>query len=60
MSPPTRYPTHHPTKNTSHLADDSPEMVDAVVAELRPRYGSWGNFPNGVTANIRGIVRSLR
>jgi glyoxylase-like metal-dependent hydrolase (beta-lactamase superfamily II) len=42
------------------LADDSQEMVDAVVAELQPRYGSWGNFPNGVTANVRGVVRSLR
>jgi glyoxylase-like metal-dependent hydrolase (beta-lactamase superfamily II) len=42
------------------LADDSPEMVEAVVAELQPRYGSWGNFPNGVTANVRGVVRSLR
>ena len=41
-------------------ADDSEEMIDAVVAELRPRYGSWDNFPNGVAANIRGVVRSLR
>jgi hypothetical protein len=43
---------------TAGLADNSPEMVEAVTAELRPTYGSWARFPTGVEANIRGVLRS--
>ena len=42
------------------LADESPEMLAAVTADLQPTYGSYSNFPNGLTANIRGVLRSLQ
>jgi glyoxylase-like metal-dependent hydrolase (beta-lactamase superfamily II) len=38
------------------LADNSEAMVEAVRAELAPSYGSWGNFGNGLAANISGVI----
>jgi glyoxylase-like metal-dependent hydrolase (beta-lactamase superfamily II) len=38
--------------------DASEAMTDMVRAELAPRYGGWQNFPNGLPANITGVLRS--
>jgi glyoxylase-like metal-dependent hydrolase (beta-lactamase superfamily II) len=39
------------------LADNSPEMVEAVRADLEPTYGSWGNFAEWLPLNIEGLLR---
>jgi glyoxylase-like metal-dependent hydrolase (beta-lactamase superfamily II) len=39
------------------LADNSPEMVEAVRAELEPTYGSWGMFAEWLPLNIEGLLR---
>ena len=39
------------------LPDNSEDMVAAVRAALVPRYGTRGNFANGLAANIRGVIR---
>lgn len=39
------------------LADNSPEMVEAVSAELEPTYGAWGMFAEWLPLNIEGILR---
>ncbi|HLL51569.1 MAG TPA: MBL fold metallo-hydrolase [Thermomicrobiales bacterium] len=39
------------------LADNSPEMVDAVRMELEPAYGSWGIFAEWLPLNIEGLTR---
>jgi glyoxylase-like metal-dependent hydrolase (beta-lactamase superfamily II) len=39
------------------LADNSPEMVEAVRAELEPTYGTWGMFAEWLPLNIEGILR---
>ena len=39
------------------LADNSPEMVEAVRNVLAPSYGTWVGFPNGLAGNIRGVIR---
>ena len=40
------------------LADNSPEMIDAVRADLAPKYGSWGNWGPYLPENVEGILRS--
>lgn len=39
------------------LADNSPEMVAAVRAELEPAYGSWGMFAEWLPLNVEGLLR---
>lgn len=39
------------------LADNSPEMVESVRAELEPAYGSWGMFGEWLPLNIEGLLR---
>jgi glyoxylase-like metal-dependent hydrolase (beta-lactamase superfamily II) len=39
------------------LADNSPEMVEAVRTELEPTYGSWGMFAEWLPLNIEGLLR---
>lgn len=39
------------------LADNSPEMVEAISADLEPTYGSWGMFEEWLPMNIEGILR---
>ena len=39
------------------LADNSPEMIEAVRAELEPDYGSWGMFAEWLPLNIEGLLR---
>jgi glyoxylase-like metal-dependent hydrolase (beta-lactamase superfamily II) len=39
------------------LTDNSPEMVDAVRAELEPAYGDWANFEEWLPLNIEGLLR---
>jgi glyoxylase-like metal-dependent hydrolase (beta-lactamase superfamily II) len=39
------------------LADNSPEMSEAVRAELEPTYGSWGMFAEWLPLNIEGLLR---
>jgi glyoxylase-like metal-dependent hydrolase (beta-lactamase superfamily II) len=39
------------------LADNSPEMVEAVRTELEPAYGSWGMFAEWLPLNIEGLLR---
>ena len=39
------------------LADNSPEMIEAVRAELEPTYGSWGMFAEWLPLNIEGLLR---
>jgi glyoxylase-like metal-dependent hydrolase (beta-lactamase superfamily II) len=39
------------------LADNSPEMVDAVRMELEPDYGSWAMFAEWLPLNIEGLTR---
>jgi glyoxylase-like metal-dependent hydrolase (beta-lactamase superfamily II) len=38
-------------------ADNSEAMVGAVRTALAPKYSTWQNFPNGLAANIAGVVR---
>ena len=39
------------------LADNSPEMLEAVRTELEPTYGSWGMFAEWLPLNIEGLLR---
>ena len=39
------------------LADNSPEMVEAVRADLAPAYGGWANFEEWLPLNIEGLLR---
>ncbi len=39
------------------LADNSPEMVEAVRAELAPEYGNWANFEEWLPLNVEGLLR---
>jgi glyoxylase-like metal-dependent hydrolase (beta-lactamase superfamily II) len=39
------------------LADNSPEMIEAVRADLEPAYGSWGMFAEWLPLNIEGLLR---
>jgi glyoxylase-like metal-dependent hydrolase (beta-lactamase superfamily II) len=39
------------------LADNSPEMLDAVRAELEADYGEWANFEEWLPLNIEGLIR---
>ena len=39
------------------LADNSPEMVDAVRADLEADYGAWANFEEWLPLNIEGLIR---
>jgi glyoxylase-like metal-dependent hydrolase (beta-lactamase superfamily II) len=39
------------------LADNSPEMVEAVRAELEPKYGDWANFDEWMPMNVEGLLR---
>ena len=39
------------------LADNSPEMVEAVRADLEPAYGTWANFEEWLPLNIEGLLR---
>jgi glyoxylase-like metal-dependent hydrolase (beta-lactamase superfamily II) len=39
------------------LADNSPEMVEAVRADLAPEYGDWANFEEWLPLNIQGLLR---
>ena len=43
---------------TRGLADNSPEMIDAVRADLAPKYSSWGNWEPYLPENIQGVLRS--
>jgi len=38
------------------LADGSPQMVDAVRADLEPTYGTWANFQEWLPENIQGLL----
>ncbi len=40
------------------LADNSPEMIDAVRADLAPKYSAWGNWGPYLPENIEGILRN--
>ncbi|MBA3449874.1 MAG: MBL fold metallo-hydrolase [Chloroflexia bacterium] len=40
------------------LADNSPEMVEAVRADLESGYGTWANFDEWLPLNIEGLVRA--
>ncbi len=40
------------------LADNSTDMIDAVRAELAPKYGQWGNFGPWLPENVEGVIRS--
>jgi glyoxylase-like metal-dependent hydrolase (beta-lactamase superfamily II) len=39
------------------LADNSPEMIEAVHTELEPAYGTWGMFAEWLPLNIEGLLR---
>jgi glyoxylase-like metal-dependent hydrolase (beta-lactamase superfamily II) len=39
------------------LADNSPEMVDAVRTALEPSYGEWNNFEEWLPMNVEGLIR---
>ena len=39
------------------LAANSPEMVEAVRAELEPEYGDWANFDEWLPLNVEGLLR---
>jgi glyoxylase-like metal-dependent hydrolase (beta-lactamase superfamily II) len=39
------------------LADNSPEMIEAVRTELEPTYGSWAMFAEWLPLNIEGLLR---
>jgi glyoxylase-like metal-dependent hydrolase (beta-lactamase superfamily II) len=45
------------TAQDQGLADNSPEMIEAVRAELEPAYGSWGMFAEWPPLNIEGLLR---
>jgi glyoxylase-like metal-dependent hydrolase (beta-lactamase superfamily II) len=39
------------------LADNSPEMIEAVRSALEPEYGDWANFEEWLPLNIEGLLR---
>ena len=39
------------------LADNSPEMVETVRADLASEYGDWANFEQWLPLNIEGLLR---
>ncbi|MGH2613938.1 MAG: MBL fold metallo-hydrolase [Thermomicrobiales bacterium] len=39
------------------LADNSPEMLEAVRADLEAGYGEWANFEEWLPLNIEGLIR---
>jgi glyoxylase-like metal-dependent hydrolase (beta-lactamase superfamily II) len=39
------------------LADNSPEMIEAVRTELEPTYGTWGMFTEWLPLNVEGLLR---
>lgn len=39
------------------LADNSPEMVEAVRADLEPDYWTWANFAEWLPLNVEGLLR---
>jgi glyoxylase-like metal-dependent hydrolase (beta-lactamase superfamily II) len=45
------------TARADGLADNSPEMVEAVRAALEPEYGTWANFEEYLPLNIEGVIR---
>ena len=40
------------------LADNSPEMIEAVRADLEADYGAWNNFEEWLPLNVEGLIRS--
>jgi glyoxylase-like metal-dependent hydrolase (beta-lactamase superfamily II) len=40
------------------LADNSPEMVEAVRTDLEADYGEWANFEEWLPLNIEGLIRA--
>jgi len=40
------------------LADNSPEMVDAIRSDLESAYGTWANFQEWLPLNIEGLLRT--
>jgi glyoxylase-like metal-dependent hydrolase (beta-lactamase superfamily II) len=45
------------TARVDGLADNSPEMVEAVRAALEPEYGTWADFEEYLPLNIEGVIR---
>jgi glyoxylase-like metal-dependent hydrolase (beta-lactamase superfamily II) len=39
------------------LAENSPEMIEAVRTELEPTYGTWAMFAEWLPLNIEGLLR---
>jgi glyoxylase-like metal-dependent hydrolase (beta-lactamase superfamily II) len=39
------------------LADNSPQMIEAVRADLEPAYGAWANFEEWMPLNVEGLIR---
>jgi glyoxylase-like metal-dependent hydrolase (beta-lactamase superfamily II) len=39
------------------LADNSPEMVDAVREAMTPKYGKWRRFDQFLPLNVEGLLR---
>ena len=39
------------------LVDNSPEMIEAVRADLEPDYGSWTMFAEWLPLNVEGLLR---
>jgi glyoxylase-like metal-dependent hydrolase (beta-lactamase superfamily II) len=39
------------------LAENSPEMIEAVRTELEPAYGTWAMFAEWLPLNIEGLLR---
>lgn len=39
------------------MADNSPEIVDAVRAPQEPDYGDWNNFADWLPMNVEGVIR---
>jgi glyoxylase-like metal-dependent hydrolase (beta-lactamase superfamily II) len=44
-------------QNAGH-ADNSPEMVEAVRADLEADYGTWANFAEWLPLNVEGLLRA--
>lgn len=47
------------TAQADGLADNSPEMIEAVGAALEPAYGTWANFEEYLPLNIEGVIRIM-
>lgn len=45
------------TAQSEGLADNSPEMLEAVRADLEADYGSWANFAEWLPLNVEGLIR---